>query len=183
MNDELIDITKKLGEAYNENKKWDKSKSEFRIKFFEIASKQHETLATKIANVEAKDLGSAIEIAEQLHPGWIALSANEITTGEYDVRMEEDSKFKPFTFINEEDGMVYQKQIVAGPVMFDDERLKQDHPEIYEQVTFIPEPERQLKSFDEIDDELLPILQDYIYEGKPIVKLAAPRKAKPEELE
>jgi len=78
---------------------------------------------------------------------------------------------------------VYQKQIVAGSIMFDDKRLKNDHPDIYNKVTFIPEPERQLKPFEEIDDELLAILQDYIYEGKPIVKLAAPRKAKQEELE
>lgn len=179
---ELTEITKKLGSAYAEVKKWDKVKSESRKEFFKVVSSQHETLASKFVDVQADNLAQAIELAETYHPGWTALSAAESENG-YSVRMQENAEFKPFTFINHEDGMVYQKQIVAGSIMFDDERLKRDHPDIYDKVTFVPEPERQLKPFEEIEDELLPILQDYIYEGKPVVKLAAPRKAKPEELE
>jgi hypothetical protein len=182
MSDNLTNITKQLGSAYAEAKKWDKSKTEFRVRFFEEISKQHETLATKISTVDAKDLASAIAISEQHNPGWLALSAMK-SDGKYEVRMQEDPIFKPFTFINHDDGMVYQKQIVAGPVMFDDERLKSERPDVYDLVTFIPEPERQLKPLDEMNEETLAVLQDYIYEGKPIVKLAAPRKAKPEELE
>lgn len=179
---ELTKITKKLGSAYAEVKKWDKIKSESRKEFFDAVSNEHETLASKIVEVEADNLAQAIELAETYNSGWVALSAVEEGSG-YSVRMQENSEFKPFTYVNHEDGMVYQKQIVAGSIMFDDERLKRDHPDIYDKVTFVPEPERQLKPFEEIEDELLPILQNYIYEGKPIVKLAAPRKAKPEELE
>jgi len=182
MND-LVQVTKKLGEAYSTVKTWDKAKTEARAEFFKIASQQHEVLANKIANVEASSLTEAIKISEQNNPGWNALSATEVGENAFEVRMEENPDFKPFTFINPDNGMVYQKQIVSGPVMFDDERLESDHPEIYAKVTFMPEPKRELKPLDEIEDELLAVLQDYIYEGKPVIKLAAPRKAKPEELE
>jgi len=181
MNEELINITKKLGSTYAEAKKWDNNKSELRKKFFEIADKQHEVLAEKIIATSADSLADAISKVEKLYPDWKVLSATEIH-GTYDVRIQEDPKYKPFTFVNPDDGMVYQKQVVSGAVMLDDERFKEDHPMLYEIVTHIPEPKRELRPLDELSDEQIAILQDYIYEGKPVVKLAAPRKAKEDEL-
>jgi hypothetical protein len=78
--------------------------------------------------------------------------------------------------------MVYQKQVVAGPVMFDDEKFKKDHPILYASVTHIPEPKIELKPLNELTEEQIAVLQDYIYEGKPVIKLAAPRKIKEDEL-
>lgn len=43
-------------------------------------------------------------------------------------------------------------------------------------------PERTLRDLDSLEDKDLAELADYIYEGKPTVKLAAPRPAKEEEL-
>lgn len=181
MSKELVDITIQLGAAYKEAKKWDGSKNEFRKKFFEIAEQQHKTLAEKIVSVTAESLGDAIQQAEKLYPLWTPLSATETNNG-FDVRIRENPKFMPFTFVNDEDGMVYQKQVVSGPIMFDDERFKTDHPNLYHVVTHIPEPERELKPLEELSDEQIAIIQDYIYEGKPVIKLAAPRKAKEDEL-
>ena len=181
MNKKLVDITRQLGASYTEAKKWDKSKSEFRKEFFEVANKQHETLAEKIASVNAESLAEAISLSEKLFPGWTPLSATQSETG-FDVHLKENAEFKPFTFVNPEDGMVYQKQIVAGSVMFDDERFKNDHPELYNVVTYMPEPKRELRPLEELADDMISLIQDYIYEGKPVVKLAAPRKAKEDEL-
>lgn len=44
-------------------------------------------------------------------------------------------------------------------------------------------PQRQLKPLDSLDPEDLAQLSQYIYQGSPTVKLAAPRKAKDEELD
>jgi hypothetical protein len=87
-----------------------------------------------------------------------------------------------FVFVNDEDGMVYQKQVVSGPVMFDDERFEKDHPMLYHVVTHVPEPKRELRPLEDLSDEQIAIIQDYIYEGKPVIKLAAPRKAKEDEI-
>jgi hypothetical protein len=181
MNEELIKITQQLGSSYAESKKWDKSKTEARAEFFKIAKEQHEILAEKIVLVDANSLADAIAMAEKLYPGWVPLSATQVENG-FDVRIKENAEYKPFTFVNPEDGMVYQKQIVAGSVMFDDERFQKDHPELYNVVTYMPEPKRELRPLDELSDEVISIIQDYVYEGKPVVKLAAPRKAKEDEL-
>lgn len=180
-NQSLLEITKKLGEAYTENKKWDKSKSEYRVEFFKIAKEQHGILAEKIVNVPATSLAEAIASAEKQYPTWTPLSATESNEG-FDVRVRENPDYMPFTFVNPEDGMVYQKQVVAGSVMFDDERFKEDHPKLYDVVTYVPEPKRELRPLDDLSDEQIAVIQDYVYEGKPVVKLAAPRKAKEDEL-
>jgi hypothetical protein len=181
MNEELINITSELGASYKEAKKWDKSKNECRKKFFEIAEQQHGTLAEKIVAVSAASLGDAISQAEKLHPSWTPLSATETDNG-FDVRIRENPAFMPFTFVNDEDGMVYQKQVVSGPVMFDDERFEKDHPTLYHVVTHVPEPKRELRPLEDLSDEQIAIIQDYIYEGKPVIKLAAPRKTKEDEI-
>jgi len=181
MNEELVDITRNLGASYTEAKKWDGSKNEFRKKFFEIAKQSHEILAEKIILVNAKSLADAISMAEKLYPGWTPLSATQVDNG-FDVRVRENPEYKPFTFVNPEDGMVYQKQVVGGSVIFDDERFKEDHPDLFHVVTYMPEPKRELRPLEDLSDEQISLIQDYVYEGKPVVKLAAPRKAKEDEL-
>jgi hypothetical protein len=181
MNKELIEITRKLGASYKESKKWDGSKNEFRKKFFEIANQQHNILAEKIILINSESFADAIKMSEKLYPGWTPLSATQVENG-FDVRLKENADYKPFTFVNPEDGMVYQKQIVSGTIMFDDERFKQDYPELYDIVTYTPEPKVELRPLNELSDEQIAIIQDYVYEGKPVIKLAAPRKAKEDEL-
>lgn len=178
---ELEEITKELGLAYSRAKEWDKMKGDYRKRFFEIANEQHTTLAEKVVNVDAESISEAIDIAQKNYPSWTALSATQVEKG-FDVRLKENAQFKPFTFVNPNDGMVYQKQVAAGPVMFDDERFEKDHPTLYHVVTHVPEPKRELRPLEDLSDEQIAIIQDYIYEGKPVVKLAAPRKAKEDEL-
>jgi len=178
----LSQITKGLGIAHKESKKWDKTKSEYRTKFFDAIKGQEKTLAEKIVSVKASGLAEAITEAEKLYPAWTPLSANE-NGDNFDVRIKENAEYIPFTYVNQDDGMLYQKQVVAGAVMFDDERFKKDHPMLYHVVTYVPEPKRELKPLEDLSDEQIALVQDYVYEGKPVIKLAAPRKAKPEELE
>jgi hypothetical protein len=177
----LEEITKELGLAYSRAKEWDKTKNQYRAEFFKIATEDHTTLAEKVVAVDANTLVNAIGEAEKLYPTWTVLSATQTDNG-FDVHIKENPEYTPFTFINPNDGMVYQKQIVSGPVMFDDELFKADHPMLYQIVTHVPEPKRELRPLEDLSDEQIAILQDYIYEGKPIVKLAAPRKAKEDEL-
>ena len=181
MNKKLVNITRQLGASYTEAKKWDKSKNELRKEFFEVAKQSHEVLAEKFIAVDADSLADAILEAEKQYPDWIPLSATQTDNG-FDVHLKENPEYKPFTFVNSEDGMVYQKQIVGGSVMFDDERFNKDHPDLYNVVTYMPEPKRELRPIEDLSDEQISIVQDYIYEGKPVVKLAAPRKAKEDEL-
>ena len=87
-----------------------------------------------------------------------------------------------FEYVNKTDGLVYSRQISNGAPLLDDERLREEDPELWDQITYIPEPERTLKPLDELDPELLAKVGSYLITGRVTTKLGAPRKAKPEEL-
>lgn len=121
-------------------------------------------------------------------------------------------EYQPYSFVNPEDKQFYRRQAVAGSLQLDDELLKTRDSELYLRVTYVSGLEwlaeflsdlgveaddleaeiesasltydlpRSLKSLDQIDEEDLAELKQYMYQGPPQIKLAPPRKAKPEEL-
>jgi hypothetical protein len=68
--------------------------------------------------------------------------------------------------------------------MLDDERLEEENPELYERAMYklpwgdlVPRPVETLSTMDQT------LIREYIYQGLPKIKLAAPRRASDEELE
>lgn len=190
---DLADITRRLGEAHRQWKDGEKTKAQLKDEFFEVITQQMMSgdLAEKLYEVhEPVRENEAIELAEQYNPGWEVSAIRAVQfdyeDGEsipgWEVILVEDPQYKAFQYVNSDDEMVYTKSIVAGSIQLDDERLKECDPDLYEQVTYVPEPERRLRPLDELPDIVLAKLQKYMYEGKPIVKFPAPRKAKAEEL-
>lgn len=137
---------------------------------------------------------------------------NPDAQGEWEAIMVEDPELKAFTYVNPEDGMVYTRQVVSGSPTLDDERLKAEDPDLWREITYVPhfdaiigvmyefgvdgvqmdkfdrlwdicEGPRLLRPLDELPPETAAKLQRYVYIGRPTVKLSAPRKAKPEELD
>jgi len=87
-----------------------------------------------------------------------------------------------FEYVNRHDGYVYSRQMNVGSPTLDDERLQKEDPQLWEDITYIPEPERTLRPLEDLTPEQLARIGDYLLKGKSVAKLAAPRKAKPEEL-
>lgn len=83
---------------------------------------------------------------------------------------------KPFEFVNESDGFLYSRQISQGAPSLDDEKLKREDPELWEEITYVPEPERILRPLEELDPDQIAKLGDYLVPGKKMNKLAAPKK-------
>lgn len=140
-------------------------------------------------------------------PGWIIDDWRESPDHEgiYEIIVRENPEFQPFTI--EYDGKVWGRQVVAGSTFVDDERLKEADEDLWFEVTAFPNEDfvldlvyetgmdaelvedhisqvaarhgigRQLKSLKDLDPETLAKLQPYIFEGKPTVKLPAPKKA------
>lgn len=94
----------------------------------------------------------------------------------------EVGKDEAFEFVNATDGFVYTRQISKGAPSLDDERLREEDPELWEEITYVPEPERTLKPLDDLTPEQLARLGDYLVAGRQTVKLGAPKKVKPEDL-
>jgi len=181
----LDTVTEQLATAYKGWKSGEKAKNKLRDEFFEAVDSQitNGNLAEKYSSVDAPDELSARDRFKKQNPTWVI---TEIRKGEGDVweaALTENPEFVAFTYVNKDLGVVFQKQVSSGSVYIDDERLAEENPDLYEDVTFVPEPERRLKDLESLPPNLLAKLADYIYEGRPTVKLAAPRKAKDEELE
>lgn len=215
---DFSDITKRLGVAY---KKWkggetekDKVRKEFWAAIEEAATAEPEEKLVEIdpddfpdGNGEDDLLG---EYIAREYPAWDLDEYQQNGAGRIEAILILKPEFKAMTYVNPDDGMVYQRQFVNGSPVLDDERLQDEQPDLWIEITEIPNYEfivallpsehdgaddvqtwiderwdgpRTLKSLDSLPDETLALVQPYIHPGKPSVKLAAPRKAKPEELE
>jgi hypothetical protein len=178
------EIAVEIGEAHSAKGKLEKLRKEF----FDYIRDQKK--ATKLArrsvrvDKEKYELAAAEERAVKLNPGY-----RRITTVERDdhwkILLEQDPNFLGDSYITgskDEPGVVVTKTIRSGSSLVELDRLKQDDPDLYEQVTFIPPVDRQPKNPDELTEEQLAKLQPYLYEGAPTAALNV-RKAKPEDYE
>lgn len=184
---ELDKVTNELGYQYRVWKGAEKKKEESKKQFFELVNNEVNMLAERLVEISARDEAQAFDIVKMRYPRWIICDFRCTKVMEskrvFEFIIEENREYKTHSFTNPTDGLVYTRQVVAGSPQIDDERLREDDPELYEAVTYVPEPERQLRPLDELTDVEMAKLSEYMYEGAPIVKLAAPRKAKPEDLE
>jgi hypothetical protein len=213
----LESITARLGMDYKAWKEAEGTKNGTKDEFFKAANtaiEPDEKLV--VTGDEGRGLSKedAISLLEKRNPGWVVEDIRVAPPGGagWEAIMIEDVSLKAFTFVNKADGMVYQRQHVAGSPMLDDELIQAENPELWKKITTVPyeawikeviyhcnsedvdkefeaflefegAPERVLRPLNELEPELLAEIQPYIYYSKPSVKLAAPRKAKPEELE
>jgi hypothetical protein len=178
-------VTRDLGEADAEEKRNKKLRDKHRLEFFSLAEATvaSKTLAQKSVSVAQFDSEEeAREYLEQHYPTWRII---DFTIRDDDVLavLEEDPEKQPFVFVNPLDKKVYRKQVVAGGTFVNEEKLQREDPELWKRITFVPEPEPQIKSSDELDPKDYAKMQKYVYPGPPQIKLAAPRKAKEHELE
>ena len=180
----LNEVTTKLGSSYREWKKSEKDKESYRKDFFDAVTKTEPDLEQKYLKVNALTPQGVEEFVAKKYPRWRVadLRPDSEEDHSWEVIIEERPEFKTYSYVNKDDGFVYTKQVSSGSIFVDDERLADENPSLYEQVTVIPEPQRQLRPLEELEPELLAKLAEYMYEGPPKVSLAAPRKAKPEEL-
>lgn len=186
----LHDIAYRLGRTYAAWKNAENEKNEARKDFFRAAtdSFQIDDLAERVVTIPVPP-DQAREYCAKHYPEWMIVEHPSLVSGglskdstSCEVILREDPAYKPFVYIDYEAGMVYQRQLSQGSPMLDDERLKKENHDLYERVTFIPEPQRELRPFEELEPMDLADLRPYIYYNRPTVKLAAPRKARTEEL-
>lgn len=204
------EVIEDLAPAYLGWKSNEKDKNKFKDEFFEgitIELAQGE-LAEEVVTIEAKDEEQALDLISKGFPMWITedVRPHPDEDGTYEVIIKENPAYLPFTI--EFGEKVWGRQIASGSQMLDDERLIDEDPHLWYQVTEFPNQEfllallaeddealeqekiehiervgenfgiqRQLKSLNDIPEELQPKLQKYIYEGKPVTKLPAPKKA------
>lgn len=174
----LDEVTRQLGEAYRDWKKWEEAKNRFKEEFYELANASLIELGLMERVVRYPgSLEKARERALAHNPGWKLLEGERQNTfGEWVFVMVEDPTYKPFAY--ETEGVKYAREIRRGTVLIDDEWMQEEDPDLYKLVTFeLPWGERIMRPLERMG-ELLPALQRYIYNDKLKVTLAPPREVK-----
>lgn len=178
---DLQAITARLGLFHKQWKDSEKAKGDTRDEFFTAAT-ESVSCDERLIEIEATSKEEAIAEIEKRHPLWRVDDVRCVVDNRWEAIIIERPEFKKFTYFNPDTKMIYERQIAQGAPSLDDERLQEENPDLYARVTYVPEPKRQLRPLEDLADEDLAALQDYVFEGKPSVRLASPRKASEEEL-
>jgi hypothetical protein len=208
----LNEICDDLCDAYFIKKDAEKEQAQLRVEFFNKATEESASLP-----LAQKVYFSSINDPEQVqkyNPGWRILDTQKVKGGHpaWKFSLEEDPAFKEYVHIvkrNSNFGYHIKRSIVSGSPVLDDERLKDEQPDLWHNITEQPlhsilvnlatecsvdDPDqvanefaikimlpRTLLPLEGLDDELRHKIKPYLYEAPPTPKLLI-RKAKKEEL-
>lgn len=135
----IKEVTAEFGEAYTDAKDVIKDKDRLQKEFFALATDTltNQTLSTKTVEFDIEKYGATNvkEWVAQHHPGWRFV---EVHDGK--LVIEEDPALLAFSYINPDDLTIYARTTAQGSPMLDDERLKTEDPELWEQISDYPEP-------------------------------------------
>lgn len=188
----LKTITKQIAARHKAKGKAETALKKARGEFFDVATAatdNDDLLARKTLRIAADNEIQARSHLEREYPGWIILEllnedeehdgSTDMSTSVWLALIKEDPALQPFTFVHPELDLVFERQVRAGSIQFDDERLKKENPDLYKKVT---KQVRVPVDFDSLDEDTLADVAPYIFRGPPTVALPAPRKAKEEDL-
>lgn len=127
------------------------------------------------------DRFTVTDYVERYYPGWFVLEHTE----DNKLILEQDPGAQPFSYVNNEAGVVLSRQVSNVGSGIDLDWLKEEWPEIAKRVTH----EETITVFD--DDQAVlylseepasqGVFEQIAYLGKPQAKLAAPKKLKDDE--
>lgn len=175
----IQEVTAEFGITYDVSKLSETDLKAIKAEFYRLLDE--EVAAEKLAhkNVSVPHSVDPDEWLAKFYPGWRFVD-EEKKIGK--VVIEEDPSFKKRTYVNKEDGRVYGRTIKEGNPQLDDERLREDDPELWERITHVQET-RVLDDMDEISKGDFAKMKKYFVPGKLTVSMLTPRKAKPDELD
>src|SRR4051812_18767479 len=130
----LEDTTSKLGEFHRKWKEAEKEKEKYKKQFFSEITEEvaNEVVAQSVETVEAEDDEAAVRISERRFRRHHVVDVRERADGDWDVVLEENPAFKPFVYVNPDDGQVYQRVVIDGSPYLDDDALREENPELWE---------------------------------------------------
>lgn len=178
----LSQTTRRLESRYRRLKDGEGAKKASHKRFFDLADEaiKEGILAQRTVLVPDIYRADVEEYADRFYPEWNLLAIEPDDGDTVTLLLEEKPEFKSFTYTNPELGLTFQRTITRGEVVVDDETLKKQEPELYDDVVeMVP----QMKALDEMTDEQRAKVQKYIYRKPPKQRLEPPRRAKEDQLD
>lgn len=170
----LRKITTSFGRAYDRSKRYEQRKKDWQTEFFaactQAIQRERRLPRKSVVTNESSDW-----VKEQ-NPGWRIIDSDNRFT----YLLEKDPNLVPYTYINPDTKMVYQRGTQESGPSLDEERLKDENPDLYNEVT---ETQRVVKDPSTWTEDQMEQIQPYLIPGTIKAKLIPPRKAKAEELD
>lgn len=181
---DLGGVSQRLGKVYKAWKNSEKMKDEVKKEFFAAVTEElkDSVPAQAVEEIEAASEEEVLRIAQRRFVRHTVISHEQVQPGTWKIVLEEDPTLRPYTYVNKEDGMVYQRIVSEGSPVLDDEAIQDENPELWQRITK-EVTSRELIPLEEMSEEDVSLLQPYISMPKPQVRLGAPRAAKSEELD
>lgn len=128
-------VTKRFGRAYERNvkaKNWLAKQQKALFAAFDADLVGRQTRQRSIQIPEGEDVNQYIK---RYHPGW-----EYVTRSDDWVVLRENPSLMSHSYTNIVDGQVYGRAQVTGTPSLDDDRLRQEDPDLWERITEMPEP-------------------------------------------
>jgi hypothetical protein len=129
-------ITSKFGHVYAQSKAYTNDKDTAQKLMFESFTQAAKNGALAQRIIDNPSRLSNAEYVQKNFPGWRLVKARNHRT----VMIEEDPEFVKYTYINKSDGMVYGRTVAESGLSLDDTALREDNPELWNQISEWPEP-------------------------------------------
>jgi hypothetical protein len=130
---DTYDLTKQAAEEHGERK----------TEFYEALDEKieaEETLAQKTIRTPANMTTDAY--VTQYYPGWRIVSGKAKTA-----LIEEDPSRKKYVYLNREDGVVLKRNVIQATDSLDDEKLREEDPDLWERITLPATEVQALEAF------------------------------------
>lgn len=132
-------VTREFGKAYERANKINEKKAKLQEEFFQVADAEIGKRRLAQQTITMPEVTTGWEKWLKLnYPGWRFVSWKSDNLNE--MIIEEDPSFMKFTYPNPDDGFVYGRTIQQGSPSLDDERLRKERPEFWDQISAWPEP-------------------------------------------
>jgi hypothetical protein len=185
MSEELENLSIRYYQMNERAKEYEQEKAQARNEFLNAVTSvvEDEVQPYSSERVSARSEEECLRICSRMYRRHRVISVQETKDpGEWDVLLEPDPALQPYSYVNRADGKVYSRIIAEGSPYLDDESLRDEKPDLWQQIT-VEETTRVLKPLEELPAEVLAELEPYITMPEPQVRMGAPRKATLEELE
>jgi hypothetical protein len=179
----IENVTKRWGKAHARKEKVEAQMAKDRKLFFDLIEIPETELSRQTIYAECDDPDAYVA---SLYPKWKLLSAllvDEEIPDEWKLVIQEDPTKRNYTFVNPLDGQVYTRTVTESAPDVDLERIKEEDPDFYHDITFQPTVPRELLPLKNLTDEAKEKLKKYLLPVKLTNRMEKPRKPKPEELE
>lgn len=182
----IEEVTQKFGKAHAEEADAKSRMEKFKKQFYDLIEIPESELARQTIYYEGNDPEQHVAT---LYPKWRIVekkvrSAHMNNEHEWKIIIQEDPEKKTYVFINPLDKKVYTRTVAESAPGVDIERLKQEAPRLWENITVQPPPpEREFKPITELTEDQKDELKRFFLPVKLTNRMEKPRPAKPEELE